>query len=59
MGASDKRPDACVVCCLRCFSVLEGHFTHREAGLKLYELLGLGKVSGGADDQSAASDDCR
>ena len=60
IGPNEKRPDAHVMCCLRCFSVLESHFSHKEAASKLYEMLGLSKEPAvDLEDEENGGDDCR
>jgi hypothetical protein len=60
MGHNEKRPDSHVICCLRCFYVLESHFVHKETALKLYEKLGLSKeVAIGNEEDEVLPDECR
>jgi hypothetical protein len=60
MGHNEKRPDAHVECCLRCFFVLESHFLRKEKALELYEMLGLTKeAEAGAEEEGKGGEECR
>ena len=60
MGRNEKQPASHVVCCLRCFYVLESYFVHKEKAVKLYEKLGLSKEAEvGAEDEDNGAEECR